>query len=75
MITSCLRPLGRLTARHAEGGMGRDDGRSERYPVMGQIRVDAHTYEIHYPTRKGADVRRVLRCEKTGRTDFRRESK
>ena len=27
------------------------------------------------PARKGADVHRVLRCEKAGRTDFRRESK
>ena len=27
--------LGRLTVRHTVGGMGRDDGRSECYPVMG----------------------------------------
>ena len=30
-----LRPMGRLTVRHADGGMGGDDGRSEGYPVMG----------------------------------------
>jgi hypothetical protein len=41
VITSYLRPLGRLTVRHAAGGMRRDDGRSERYPVMGQIKVEA----------------------------------
>jgi hypothetical protein len=27
--------MGRLTVRHTVGGMGRDDGRSECYPVMG----------------------------------------
>ena len=30
----------RLTARHAVGGMGRDDGRSECHPVMGWIRIE-----------------------------------
>ena len=30
---------------------------------------------VKFPWAKGADVHRVLRCEKTGRTDFRRESK
>ena len=40
VVTSCLRPFwGRLTARHAVGGMGRDDGRSKSHPVMGWIRV------------------------------------
>ena len=33
-------PLGRLTVRHAVGGMGRDDGRSEGHLVMGWIRVE-----------------------------------
>jgi len=33
-------PLGRLTVRHAVGGMGRDDGKSEGHPVMGWIRVE-----------------------------------
>ena len=74
MPAPCLRPLGRLTARHADGGMGEDDGRSECYPVMGQIRIEDRGVQ-HHPTRKGADIRRVLRCEKAGRTDFRRESK
>ena len=32
---------GRLTARHAVGGMGRDDGRSKGHPVMGWIRVES----------------------------------
>ncbi|MBW1694620.1 MAG: hypothetical protein JRJ41_10780 [Deltaproteobacteria bacterium] len=41
VVTSCLRPCGRLTVRHAVGGMGRDDGRSEGYPVMGWIRVES----------------------------------
>ena len=34
-------PLGRLTVRHAVGGMGRDDGRSEGHLVMGWIRVES----------------------------------
>jgi len=33
-------PSGRLTVRHAVGGMGRDDGRSEGHPVIGWIRVE-----------------------------------
>ena len=33
--------VGRLTVRHAVGGMGRDDGRSEGHPVMGWIRVES----------------------------------
>ena len=41
VVTPCLRPLGRLTVRHAVGGMGRDDGRSEGHPVMGWIRVES----------------------------------
>jgi hypothetical protein len=32
--------LGRLTVRHAVGGMGRDDGKSQGHPVMGWIRVE-----------------------------------
>jgi hypothetical protein len=39
VVTSCPRPLGRLTVRHAVGGMGRDDGRSQSHPVMGWIQV------------------------------------
>jgi hypothetical protein len=70
VVTSCLRPLGRLTVRHADGGMGRDDGRSEGRPVMGWIRIESLEAR-HYPARKGADVRRVLRCEKVGRTILR----
>ena len=35
VVTPSLGPLGRLTVRHAVGGLGRDDGRSEGYPVMG----------------------------------------
>jgi hypothetical protein len=41
VVTPCLRPLGRLTARHADGGMGREDGRSEGHPVMGWIRIES----------------------------------
>ena len=41
VVTPCLRPLGRLTVRHAVGGMGRDDGRSEGHLVMGWIRVES----------------------------------
>ncbi len=40
VLTSCLRPCGRLTVRHAVGGMGREDGRSEGHPVMGWIWVE-----------------------------------
>jgi hypothetical protein len=39
VVTPYLRPRGRLTVRHAVGGMGRDDGRSKSHPVMGWIRV------------------------------------
>ena len=35
VVTLCLCLMGRLTVRHADGGIGRDDGRSEGYPVMG----------------------------------------
>jgi hypothetical protein len=34
-------PSGRLTVRHAAGGMGKEDGRSEGHPVMGWIRVES----------------------------------
>jgi len=40
VVTPYLRPRGRLTVRHAVGGMGREDGRSESHPVMGWIRVE-----------------------------------
>ena len=70
VVTSCLRPSGRLTVRHADGGMGRDDGRSESHPVMGWIRIESLRAR-HHPARKGADVRLVLRCEKAGRTILR----
>ena len=52
VVTSCLRPLGRLTVRHAVGGMGREDGRSESHPVMGWIRVDSLTLDITRPARE-----------------------
>ena len=39
-------PLGRLTVRHAVGGMGRDDGRSEGHSVMGWIRVENPKFNI-----------------------------
>jgi len=38
--------LGRLTARHAVGGMGREDGRSQGHPVMGWIRVESLGLDI-----------------------------
>jgi hypothetical protein len=43
---------GRLTVRHAVGGMGRDDGRSEGHPVMGWIRVESLRLNItrHVPS-------------------------
>ena len=44
-------PLGRLTVRHAVGGMGRDDGRSEGHPVMGWIRVEGLRLDITRPAR------------------------
>jgi len=37
---------------------------------MGWIRIESLEAR-HYPARKGADVRRVLRCEKVGRTILR----
>ncbi len=40
VVTPCLRLCGRLTVRHAVGGMGRDDGRSQGHSVMGWIRVE-----------------------------------
>jgi len=40
VATPCLRPCGRLTVRHAVGGMGREVGRSQGHPVMGWIRVE-----------------------------------
>ena len=39
-------PLGRLTVRHAVGGMGRDDGRSQGHSVMGWIRVEGLRLKI-----------------------------
>ena len=51
MVTPCLRLLGRLTVRHAVGGMGRDDGRSEGHPVMGWIRVEGLRLDITRPAR------------------------
>ena len=57
VVTSCLRlSWGRLTVRHAVGGMGRDDGRSECYPVMGWIQVDAHSGYITRPVRVQTSV-------------------
>jgi len=35
VVTLCLGLIGRLTVRQADGGMGREGGRSEGYPVMG----------------------------------------
>jgi len=50
-----LMPLpqlgGRLTVRHAVGGMRRDDGRSEGHPVMGWIRVESFRLNIIRPVR------------------------
>jgi hypothetical protein len=42
---------GRLTVRHAVGGMGGDDGRSEGHPVMGWIRVESLRLNITRPVR------------------------
>jgi len=42
---------GRLTVRHAVGGMGRDDGRSEGHSVMGWIRVESLRLNITRPVR------------------------
>jgi len=41
VVTLCLCLIGRLTVRQADGGIGRDEGRSEGYPVMGQIWIEA----------------------------------
>ena len=40
---------GRLTVRHAVGGMERDDGRSEGHPVMGWIRVESQSSTLPDP--------------------------
>ena len=40
---------GRLTVRHAVGGMERDDGRSEGHPVMGWIRVESQSLTLPDP--------------------------
>ena len=53
LVTPCLRPFGgRLTVRHAVGGMGRDDGRSQGHPVMGWIRVESLRLDITRPVRE-----------------------
>ena len=70
VVIPCLRPMGRLTARRADGGMGKEDGRSECHPVMGWIRIESLGAR-HHPARKGADVRLVLRCQKVGGTSLR----
>jgi len=49
VVTPCLRPLGKLTVRHAVGGMRRDDGRSEGHPVMGWIRVESQGLTLSDP--------------------------
>lgn len=43
---------GRLTVRHAVGGMGGEDGRSEGHPVMGWIRVESLGLDITRPARE-----------------------
>ncbi len=52
VVTPWLRPCGRLTVRHAVGGMGRDDGRSQGHPVMGWIRVESLKLDITRPARE-----------------------
>ena len=52
VVTSCLCPLGRLTVRHAVGGTGREDGRSEGHSVMGWIRVESLRLNITRPVRE-----------------------
>jgi hypothetical protein len=52
VVTPCLRPLGRRTVRHAVGGMGRDDGRSQGHPVTGWIRVESLRLDITRPARE-----------------------
>ena len=49
-------PLGRLTVRHAVGGMGRDDGRSEGHLVMGWIRVESLRLDITRPVREQTSI-------------------
>jgi len=44
--------LGRLTVRHAVGGAGREDGRSQGHPVMGWIRVESLRLDITRPVRE-----------------------
>ncbi len=68
VVAPCHRPLGRITVRHAVGGMG---GRERKKRMLSCNGVDTGYSSV----RKGADVPTVLRCEKTGGTDFRRESK
>ena len=58
VVTPCLRLCGRLTVRHAVGGMGREDGRSESHPVMGWIRVI--TRPVRVQTSIGCFVARKL---------------
>ena len=60
VVTSCLRPLGRLTVRHALGGMGRDDGRSESHPVMGWIRVEGLRLNIIRSVRELTSIGRFF---------------
>jgi hypothetical protein len=53
VVTPCLRPFwGRLTVRHAVGGKGREDGRSQGHPVMGWIRVESLGFDITRPARE-----------------------
>ena len=42
----------RLTARHAVGGIGRNDGRSECHPIMGWILVESIRLDIIHPARE-----------------------
>ena len=56
VVTSCLCSCGRLTVRHAVGGMGRDDGRSEGHPVMGWIRVESQGLTLSGPARVQTSV-------------------
>ena len=50
-------PLGRLTVRHAVGGVGRDDGKSEGHPVMGWIRVEGLRLNITRLVRELTSIR------------------
>ena len=49
-------PLGRLTVRHAVGGTGREDGKSEGHPVMGWIRVESLRLNIIRPAREQTSI-------------------